>query len=214
MQGEWLRDRLREIATSAAPEEALEPALQVILETSRAQAGAICVFDPRHALLRLVCEVGLSDEGCRRLRSIRRGDPAIWDMPLQGLLNRRAYLIESAARNRYVPRLVEQTATVRTIACLPLYAGPTPIGSLILVALAPRSFGERDIRLLERAMGDLAAIIESVRRRGGVGREEAARVAPASVARPPAAVADLAAERERLRGEVTARLAERAVLAA
>src|SRR5881409_1043385 len=126
--GEALREALSAIAAGAsAPEEALEPALRAIIDASRAQAGALCVFDPRHQILRLVSEVGLSDEGCRRLRSVRRGDPTSWDMPLHGLLNRRAYLIESAARNRYVPRLVEQQAAVRTVACMPLYAGPIPV---------------------------------------------------------------------------------------
>ena len=124
---EVLRERLGEIAAAAvAPEDALEPALRAILEASRAQAGALCLFDQRHGILRLVAEVGFSEEGCRRLRNVRRTDPTAWDMPLNGLMNRRAYLIESASRNRYVPRLVEHAAAVRTIACLPLHAGPTP----------------------------------------------------------------------------------------
>ncbi|HLY37543.1 MAG TPA: hypothetical protein VKU61_05875, partial [Candidatus Binatia bacterium] len=81
--GDALRDALRTIAAeAAAPEEALEPALRAILDESRAHAAAVCVFDPRHAMLRLVAEVGLSDEGCHRLRSVRRGDPTAWDMPL------------------------------------------------------------------------------------------------------------------------------------
>ena len=59
--GEALRDRLREIAAAAAaPEDALEPALRAILEASRAQAGALCLFDQRQGILRLVAEVGLS----------------------------------------------------------------------------------------------------------------------------------------------------------
>jgi len=238
--GEALRDRLRDIAADAvAPEDALEPALHAILEATRAQAGALCLYDQRHGILRLVTESGLSEEGCRRLRHVRRTDPTAWDMPLNGLLNRRAYLIESASRNRYVPRLVEHSAAVRTIACLPLHAGPTPVGSLVLVAIAPRSFGERDVRTLERPLGELASMIEAVRRRGGEEPEEAtpARVvAPTATVplEPPAPlpvvahltelqaereqlrgeVAVRSAEREQLRGEVAARSAERAVLAA
>src|SRR2546427_6954811 len=171
---EVLRERLGGVAAPAvAPEDALEPALRAILEASRAQAGALCLFDQRHGVLRLVAEIGFSEEGCRRLRNVRRTDPMAWDMPLNGLMNRRAYLIESASRNRYVPRLVENAAAVRTIACLPLHAGPTPVGSLVLVALAPRSFTERDVRTLERPLGELAAMIEAVRRRGGEEAEEA-----------------------------------------
>ena len=83
--GEALRERLREIAAdAAAPEDALEPALRAILEASRAQAGALCLFDQRQGLLRLVAEVGLSEEGCRRLRNARRTDPTAWDMPSTG----------------------------------------------------------------------------------------------------------------------------------
>src|SRR5438093_9614994 len=184
--GEALRERLREIAAdAAAPEDALEPALRAILEASRAQAGALCLFDQRQGLLRLVAEVGLSEEGCRRLRNARRTDPTAWDMPLNGLLNRRAYLIESVARNRYVPRLVEHAAAVRTIACIPLHAGPTPVGSLVLVALAPRSFTERDVRTLERPLGDLAVMIEAVRRPGPRGGPVEAPRAPVAAPPPP-----------------------------
>lgn len=163
-----LSTRLRAIAADvAAPEEALDPALRAILEMSRAGAGAINLFDSRHSLLRLAAEVGLSDEGCRRLRNVRRGDPAGWDIPLHGLLNRRAYLIESASKNRYVPALVQPASAMRSVACVPFYDGPTPIGTLILVALAPRFFEERDIRSLERPLRELARMIEAARRRAG-----------------------------------------------
>src|SRR5439155_18742549 len=108
----------------------------------------------------------------------------------------------------------------RTIACLPLHAGPTPVGSLVLVALAPRSFTERDVRTLERPLGDLAAMIEAVRPRGGRGepveapRAPVAAPPPPPLPRPAAAVTELQAAREQLRGEVAARAAERAVPAA
>src|SRR5204862_1250417 len=85
-----LAEQLGEIAAgAAAPEDMLEPALAAVLEASRASAGALCLFDQRHELLRLAAEVGLSDDGCKRLRQIRRGGMAGWDMPLHSLLNRR-----------------------------------------------------------------------------------------------------------------------------
>jgi len=90
-----LIERLREIGQAAvAPEDALEPALRAIVEAIGAGAGALCLFDPRYGVLRLAAESGLSDEGCKRLRNVRRGDPTSWDMPLHGVLNKRAYLIE------------------------------------------------------------------------------------------------------------------------
>src|SRR5439155_3523103 len=140
-----LAEQLDEIAAgAAAPEDMLEPALAAVLEASHASAGALCLFDQRHELLRLAAEVGLSDEGCKRLRQVRRGG-AGWDMPLHSLLNRRAYLIESAAKNRYVPPLVEAAASVTTVACVPLYAGATPVASIILVAVAPHRITEQQI---------------------------------------------------------------------
>jgi len=208
-----LAERLARIAAEAAPEEALEPALQAVLEESGVHAGALCLFDPRQGVLRLAAESGLSDEGCRRLRTVRRGDPAGWDMPLHGLMNGRAYLIESAARNRYVPRLIEAAASVRTVACLPLNAGPAPVGSLILVAVAPRALGERDVRALEPVLGDLARMIEATRRRPlatetSAGSPPGSPAASAATAGLVAARDRLLAEHERLAAELAARTGE------
>ena len=155
-------------STPQAPEELIEIQLRAILEVTQTSAGAVCLFDQHQELLRLAIEVGLSDEGCRRLRSVRRGAASTWDMPLHSLLNRRVYLIESAAKNRYVPPLVDDVANVRAVACVPLYDGSTPVGSLILVALAPRSFGERQIRTLEQPVRDLVGHIVSMRKRVSV----------------------------------------------
>src|SRR5688572_25372827 len=114
--------------TGQAPEELVETQLRAILAATQTSAGAVCLFDQHQELLRLAVEVGLSDEGCRRLRSVRRGAATTWDMPLHSLLNRRVYLIESAAKNRYVPPLVDDVANVRAVACVPLYDGSTPVG--------------------------------------------------------------------------------------
>src|SRR6185503_20852399 len=155
-------------APGQAPEELVEVQLRAILEATGTSAGAVCLFDQHQELLRLAVEVGLSDEGCRRLRSVRRGAATTWDMPLHSLLNKRVYLIESAAKNRYVPPLVDDVANVRAVACVPLYDGSTPVGSLILVAMAPRSFGERQIRLLEQPVRDLVVHIGAMRKRVSV----------------------------------------------
>jgi hypothetical protein len=179
-----LSERLHEVAAAAiAPEDALEPALRAILEATGAAAGALCLYDQRHDLLRLAEEVGLSDEGCRQLRNVHRGGAGCWDIPLHGLLNRRAYLIDSASRNRYVPPLVEPVASVRTVVCLPLYAGQVPLGSLVLVALTPASISERTIKTLEQPLRELSRMIEAVRgRAGGAGSGTPAPKPPAEPA--------------------------------
>jgi CheY-like chemotaxis protein len=163
--GEALAARLRDIAAAKdLSADGLERALKAILEATGAAAGAICLYDQRRECLRLAAESGLSDEGCRRLRTVRRGDAANWDMPLHGLLNRRAYVIESAAQNRYVPPLVESKTSVRAVACLPLYGGPTPVGSLILIMLGSNRLHDRDVHTLDKALRELARMIETIRR--------------------------------------------------
>src|SRR5437016_1865102 len=200
----------------------LEPALAAVLEASHAGAGALCLFDQRHELLRLAAEVGLSDEGCKRLRQIRRGGMAGWDMPLHSLLNRRVYLIESAAKNRYVPPLVEAAASVTTVACVPLYAGTTPVASIVLVAMAPQRITEKQIGPLSEPLRELARMIEAARRRAATAAPPAAAL---PIARPAAerdkseaarvqtlvtSLAEAERERARLAAALEAAAAERA----
>ena len=204
--GGELAERLRAIAGSEAPEDALQPALQAIVEAIGVQAGAICLFDVRYGLLRLATEVGISDEGCRSLRSIRQGDAKGWELPLQSLRDRRAYLIDAAQGAQHLPALVEAAAAMRSVACVPLSAAETPLGSLVLVALEPRALSERDIQQLEQPLAQVVRMIQAARRP----RAGAAAAAPAG-----APLADgVIAEPEGLQGEMAARLAERASLAA
>ncbi|TMA47793.1 MAG: hypothetical protein E6J81_07405 [Deltaproteobacteria bacterium] len=182
VDGPTLAARLHEIGAAAAePVDTLEPALHAILEATGAAAGAVCLFDARREVLRLAAEEGLSDEGCHQLRTVRRGDIASWDMPLHGLMNRRAYLIESAAQNRYVPPLVEAGAAIRTVACLPVYAGSVPVGSLVLITRTPRAFTERDLGGLQQPLREMAQLIEAVRRQAS---ERAAAETPSLTAVP------------------------------
>ena len=205
-----LAERLRELgAGAAALEELLEPALRAVLEATKANAGALCLFDQRHELLRLAVEVGLSDEGCQQLRLVRRGGMNGWDMPLHGLLNRRVYLIERASRNRYVPPLVEAAASVTTIGCVPLYAAALPVASMVLVTLAPNRLTEQQIGPIDQPLRELARIIETARRRCVAAPESPAPVTaprgtsargPSDGAQPHAEAASFAeAERERAR---------------
>jgi hypothetical protein len=160
--GDALVERLRQLASGGClPEARLEPALRAVLETVGVSAGALCLFEQRREMLRVATHVQLSEEGVRQLGCVRRGGFGSWDMPLQSLLNRRVYLIENAARNRYVPALVESAASMRTIACLPLYAGATPVGSVILAALAPQLLTERDLQRLDAPLRELARMVQA-----------------------------------------------------
>src|SRR5213594_3070544 len=196
VDGEAVAARLRELGAAAkAPVEALEPALSAILEATGVTAAAVCLYDPRYELLRLAAEVGLSDEGCQRLRTVRRGGVAGWDMPLHSLLNRRAYLIGNAAQNRYVPALVDSAKPVRAVACLPLYSGSVPAGSLVLVTVAVRPFGEGEIRALEQPLRELGKLIEAVRRQASEAasaRSAVSALAAEGDAEPPPDVPDAA----------------------
>ncbi|HWP66321.1 MAG TPA: GAF domain-containing protein, partial [Candidatus Limnocylindria bacterium] len=175
---EKIQARLAELrASEVNPEDAVEQGLLAILETTDVAAGAICLYDPRQQILRLAAERGLSDQGCRSLRHIRRGYAGAWDMPLQSLSNRRVYLIENASQNRYVPPLIDEQEKMRTVLCLPLLTGNTPVGSLIIVSTARKPFSDQDVVRLEAPGRELAIIIESARARARQA-ERAATTAP------------------------------------
>ena len=70
-----IEERLRAINSDHTPDESMGLALQALREEFGAVAAAFCLFDPRRRALRLAAEVGLSDEGCRHLRSAREGVP-------------------------------------------------------------------------------------------------------------------------------------------
>src|SRR4029077_19012588 len=115
-------------------------------------------------MLRLAAEAGLSDEGCRRLRTGREGEVDAWEMPLHGLINGRAYLIDNASRNRFVPHLIENASEMSAVVCLPLSNREIPLASLILIARAPHSFDERRIHAVEGPLQEMARVIEAIRR--------------------------------------------------
>ena len=193
--GQELAARLRELgASTASPEDALDPMLHAILEATGAVAGALCLYDVAQQALRLAAEVGLTDAGCGQLRTITRGKADSWGMPLHSLLNRRCYLIENAAQNRFVPPLIAEADKVETVACLPLYDADTPLGSLILITRSPCVLGEREIHGVEAPLHEIALLIETMRQRalGPKGKPAAAPRVPriglaseGSVATPP-----------------------------
>jgi len=165
--GHDLAARLRDVGVSAGSlEDALQSMLRAIVETTGAAAAALCLYDVREQALRLAAEIGLSDEGAQRLRHIaRRGEGTSWGIPLHGMLNRRCYLIEHAARNRFVPPLIPDADRIETVACLPVYAGDAPLASLVLVTRAPRTLGERELHGIETPVHELGRSIELLNRR-------------------------------------------------
>ncbi|MFN8545313.1 MAG: hypothetical protein U0807_14050 [Candidatus Binatia bacterium] len=127
-------DRLSALVTSpTAPEDALEPALRVLVDETGALAGAICLFDGNEVMLRLAAEVGLSDDGCRLLRTVRRFGPGAWETPLDSVLDERVHVLTVGETDRQIPALVGSDVPVAAVACLPIIRGESPLGSLILV---------------------------------------------------------------------------------
>ena len=181
-RSERLVERLEEVTrTARTPEDALEPALRAILDDTGAAAGAISVFDETDESLRLVAEVGLAEEGYRRLQTAGNREPPTWDLPLQSIRTGRPY-VAHARDHGDLPHLVESTAPVRALACVPLRVEPSvPVGSLLLVTLGLSFLTEADIGRLCEPLATLARLVAAVRQRA------ATRSLPLVVAgtRPP-----------------------------
>jgi len=212
-------EQLRALAEGDTPEEALEGALRVVIGAAGAGAGALCLFDARHETLRLAAEQGLSDAGCKMVRSIKRGDGESWDMPLRSLLNNRAYLVENTRRGKHVPFLVQGPPHTTVVACIPLYAEGFPLGSLMLLSLEPDTLKHADVQALAAPLRELAALVQALRRRAegerGRGAPAAKPTAEPDVGRLRAALAAAEAtvsvkdaEKRRLEDELAAARAQ------
>jgi CheY-like chemotaxis protein len=175
------RERLTALATGAtAAEDALEPALSIIMHAASASAGAVCLFDPGEGLLSLAAEVGLSDEGCRRLRKVSRAAGA-WATPLESLLARRIRVIDRAS-GASLPPLIEPAESISSVACLPLHVNGTPCASVVLVAVEPSTFGPDALVALGPALAELAKIVEGIAHRAAGGKPAARPVADGALA--------------------------------
>lgn len=163
-------ERLVALQTAEAGfRELITDALDAILEGLHVTRGAILVFDTFDQTLVLAAERGLGAEAKKLLARIRRDDEACWDMPLHGLLNERAYLIDEPAKNRYVPALVESgNQSLARIACMPVLQQRKPVGSIILIGGRGERLGETEIRLSQTWLRYLANIIDDLREREGV----------------------------------------------
>ena len=142
---------------------------------SGAAAGALCLLDPGVGRLRLAAEVGLSDEGCRRLRALGRAGGEGWPVPLESLRARLPRVVASSAASP-IPSLIDPSGVATTVACLPLLGDELPLGTVILVARVPASFPAERLEALRPALDALARTADDVLRR----IRPAAPIAPVS----------------------------------
>src|SRR5262249_59840756 len=113
-----------------APEDALDLVLRAIVEATHSRAAAVCLFDAEQGLLRLAAEVGLSDAGCRQLRTIRRFAVDAWEVPLDSLLDGRVHVLAAGDAMTDLPALTAADE-VRAVACIPVRgAADRPLASL------------------------------------------------------------------------------------
>src|SRR5262245_20531812 len=163
----------------------------MLIETSGASAGAVCLLDAGEQTLRLVNEVGLSDEGCRQLRKIGHPGSQTWSGPLDGLIERRIRVFERAVGHD-LPPLVDPHSSMNAVACLPVLLDEQPRASVVLVALAPARFDVGALDDLAPALQEVAQIL------GTIGRSGADATPTSSTGRNSAETGGLAARAREL----------------
>jgi hypothetical protein len=143
-----------------APEDALEPALRVLVENAGALAGAICLYNARDDVFRLAAEAGLSDTGCRSIRTVRN-DVRGWAAPFESIAAGRAIVLRRPAA---LPALVEPDGLVEAIACLPLFADGAPRGVVIVAAARPNAFDDAAVKALTPLLDDIGLLAAAIGR--------------------------------------------------
>lgn len=162
-----LAEHLAQAAGGAlAPEDALDLALRAIADATASRGAAVCLFDAEQGLLRLAAEVGLSDAGCRQLRTIRRFAADAWEVPLDSLLDGRMQVVTAGAGGETLPALTPDPDTVQAIACIPIRgADDSPLASLVLVVEDATAVGHSGLDQLRPALERLAAIVTAIGQR-------------------------------------------------
>ncbi len=107
-----------------------------LLDAFTAPAGGILLYHSEDSSLRLLASRGLSSKGREHLAHLRIGAGGGWEIPLHGLMNRKAYIIERPHEHPFVPELVvrDESRPPANLACIPLYRGQLPVGVLLVIA--------------------------------------------------------------------------------
>ncbi|HEY2386249.1 MAG TPA: hypothetical protein VGK30_04755, partial [Candidatus Binatia bacterium] len=130
-------ERITELQMRQVPLELFASDLvPMLLDAFDAPAGALLLYGCESETLALLESRALSAGGRERLRALRRGAADSWEIPLHGLLNRKAYVIEGPDEHPFVPELVDRELVPRTsnLASIPLYRGQLPVGVLLVIA--------------------------------------------------------------------------------
>jgi hypothetical protein len=120
----------------ASLHELAQAVLPALLGAFGARAGALLVYHSEDGSLTLAGDAELSPAGREQLECLRPGAAGGWEIPLHGLLNRKAYIIERPHEHPFVPELVARDAAARipNLAVIPLYRGQLPVGVLLVIA--------------------------------------------------------------------------------
>ncbi|TMA77720.1 MAG: hypothetical protein E6J72_15865 [Deltaproteobacteria bacterium] len=183
-----LVERITELQIRQVPLDTFANAITpLLLDALDTPAGALLLYHAESEALELIGSRGLSAAGLRHLEKLRRGAADSWEIPLHGLMNRKAYIIERPDDHPFVPELVSREVVPRAanLASIPLYRGPLPVGVLLAIA-DRRAIGEREIFAYVLAFDALALALDGyVRARAWTSpsiADGAADVAPASTA--------------------------------
>ncbi|MEO6026872.1 MAG: hypothetical protein ABIR79_08425 [Candidatus Binatia bacterium] len=132
-----LIERITSLQLKMAPLEVLaDSVVGSLLDAFTAPAGGLMLYHSEDSSLRLTASRGLSTAGREHLAMLRGGAAGGWEIPLHGLMNRKAYIIERPHEHPFVPELVErdETKSPVNLACIPLYRGQLPVGVLLVIA--------------------------------------------------------------------------------
>jgi hypothetical protein len=142
----------------------------LLLDALDAPAGALLLYHCRTETLDIIGARGLSAAGQRHLENLRHADlrrdaADSWEIPLHGLLNRKAYIIACPDEHPFVPELVSRDVMPHAVnlASIPLYRGALPVG--VLLAVADRHpIGERELLTHVLAFDSLAIALDDFMR--------------------------------------------------